>query len=392
MRVFTLLSVFVLGIHQAAADPSKANTFQKARVFPEIALRGYGKVSGRFLETQAKDASLLELVCEDEAKAKLTQAKYLSDLALLPGVHPIVLETSRGKLNAWAAEGQGMVAAVQIAKKVYIAAGKDESALIRVLKESTANVAKRSSKAVTEVPMWLDRWDKFGFRFYYSPWTTPPGTKTGSDYDITKEFEFAEKNDRSGLLLWANRNEIDTAEGLSNEGFWYWALRETAAKKLPVSLNIQSGGNGMGASWFFNRYRNQLTSKMPQFCGAFYTVATPYFGGPGMLSWSATTAKDTDLGMLQDIVRRSMKYPNVTTILEPHGELRHGAHDIFIEYGPVADAGYRKFLQARYPDLNALNAAWGTRFVRWEDIRVPEVASFLGTAGSGSYWDLAGRV
>ena len=172
-----LLTVVFFGCEKAPTERQEVKKAKEAspstgkqadaKKLPEIALRGYGKVSGTFRETPPKDASLLELVCEDEAKAKLTQAKYLSDLVELPGVQATTVKTRQGPLNAWTAETQGLVAAIQIGNKVTIVAGKDEAALNRALAGSQADVAKRSSKAQVEVPMWLDRWDKFGFRFYY---------------------------------------------------------------------------------------------------------------------------------------------------------------------------------------------------------------------------------
>lgn len=378
MRLFKLLflSVLMCGCSKVSSGGKAATELEEGKTLPEIALRGYGKVSGVLREMRGKNASFLEIACEDESKAKLTHAKYLSDLTSLPGVQSRSIQTKQGMLNVWDAEGQGMIAAIRVGNKVFVVAASGEAGLADALEACKVNLAQGSSKAETEVPMWLDRWDQFGFRFYYRPWEVPPGTKTPSDYDVVKEFEFAEKNDRSGFVFWADQNAIDMAEGMTNEVWWDWAFRETVARKLPVGLNITCGSFGEG--WYYNRYRDQLTSKMPQYCGNYYRTADPYFGGTGILSWSATTARDAELGGLQNTVRRAVQHANVTTILEPHGELRHGAQDILMEYGPVADIGYRKFLQSRYPSINALNAAWGGQCSSWNEVRVPEVASFLG--------------
>lgn len=366
--LFTIVLVFA----QEAPEAASAGL---SREFPAELLRGYGKISGTFLGEPGK--SLLELTCESEEKAALAQAKYLSDLGVLPGVAAGDLSLGDSGISAWKVEGQGMIAAVRSGARVFIGAAETETGLAAVLKEKLgAKVQREDSIASVEVPMWLNRWDKYGFRFYYRAWELPPGAKAYADYDFSKEFEFAEKMDRSGLIFWANTEDLDTAEGLTNEAWWNWALRSTAAKKLPVGLNISTGTPGRG--WFFNRYRDQTMAKMPQFTGNYHMVANPYFGGSGALSWNATTAKDAELGILQGIVARALENPNVTSVLEPHGELRHGAQDIFVEYGPVADATFQTFLKDRYKTVEALNAAWGSKFADWSGVRVPEVASFLG--------------
>jgi len=358
-----------------------------AEEFPEVDLRGYGKVSGKLWKTTDGKASLLEITCTDEEKAKLTQAKYLSDLGLLPGVTAASLKVGDADVHTRLAEGQGVITALRGDTHVFIGAAEDDTALASLLQSALGSrISQLSSQTEVEVPMWLDRWDRFGFRFYYRPWEAQPGVRQ-QEYDFSKEFEFAEANDRSGFLFWAGGEEIDTAEGLTNEAWWNWALKDTTSKKLPVAVNIMTGGVGKG--WFFNRYRDQTMAKMPQFCGTFHTIANPYFGGSGSLSWNATTAKDAELALLQDIVSRAVQLPNVTSILEPHGELKHGGQDIFLEYGPVADATFQTFLEKRYSSISALNAAWNTNFTAWNEVRVPEVASFLGW-NEGAF-DLSGE-
>ena len=75
-------SVFAGRLH--AAPPSAPRTV----VYPPVKLRGYGLVAGIFAATEidGQSAGALRIVCQNQAKAKLVQAKYLSDLQLLPGV------------------------------------------------------------------------------------------------------------------------------------------------------------------------------------------------------------------------------------------------------------------------------------------------------------------
>lgn len=130
-----------------------------------------------------------------------------------------------------------------------------------------------------------------------------------------------------------------------------------------------------------NRFREQSQQKMPQYAGDFYRVGSQEMGGQGVMSWNAQEAEDAELGVLQTSIRRFAKDPNVVSFLEPHGELDHGPHDVFLEYGPVADRTYRAYLQMKYKTVAALGARWfndAKHFKSWDEIRVPEIASFEG--------------
>jgi len=367
----------------------KAGTFATAGPaplqLPPVALRGYGKVAGDFsrLRLASGAASVLQLRCADVAHARLLHAKYLSDLSLLPGVAKGTLNIGKNRIAIQAVTGQGSIAALRAAGTVFILTAPTQADLRRLI-ASGFNGKKVVPAAVvsqpeTTVPMYLDRWDKFGFRFYYRPWELPKGA-TDQTYDVTQEFDFARQQDRSGLVFWDDQYATDTAEGLMNYVWWDWAAQAARQKHLPVAIN-DSGGAGSATTWLLNRYRNETQQKMPGYVGGFYRVASADLGGQGVVSWNAQAAEDVQLGLLQSSIRRFAPVPNVVSWLEPHGETKHGPHDIFLEYGPVADANYRRYLQAKYKTLAAVNARWfgGARGLQsWDAVRVPELATFLG--------------
>lgn len=341
------------------------------------ALRGYGTIASKFWKLkQPAGASLLRIDCESGSKAQLLHAKYLSDLRLLPGVKSLALPN---QLQASEIEGQGAVCALRDGKQVLVVTAPTSSALAQAVaaQVKAAGGRKLVSQAEVEVPMWLDRWDKFGFRFYYRPWMMPKaGEGNQRGYDITREFSWAQEQDRSGLVFWDNQMQVDSGEGLMAHSFWDWAQAWSRDKGLPVGINDEAGFGP--PSWLANRYRDENAQRMPGFVGTLHGVGEHSMGGVGWLSWSAGHAKDVELGLLQSSVRRWAKEPNVTTFLEPHGELRHGMHSLLLEYGEVADKGYRQFLRQQYSTLSALNARWKTSHAGWDAVRVPELASFAG--------------
>ncbi len=345
----------------------KAPSTAPSERYAPVELRGYGTVAGA-VWNQAS-GSVLEIDCQDADKAKLLQAKYLSDLQVLPGVK----ENVENNLTSYSIDGQGSIAAFQDGAKVVIFSATTSENLDSL---SRQNQPLGESTAQVDVPMWLDRWDKFNFRHYYWPWQLPKG-QTDATYDFTHEFDYAQQMNRAGILLGGGPLATDSADGMWNSGFANWVAEEASKRNLPVDLHFAANASSE-PTWFLNRYREQTQLKMPGFTGNFHSLMSPELGAQGVLSWSATTAEDDRLSLLQQQYRRLVASPNVTSILEPHGELKHGNQDIFLEYGPVADAGYRRYLQGKYRTLEALADRWGVRLNSWDEVRVPEIASFAG--------------
>ncbi|MCF7676498.1 MAG: hypothetical protein K9M97_14205 [Akkermansiaceae bacterium] len=71
-----------------------------------------------------------------------------------------------------------------------------------------------------------------------------------------------------------------------------------------------------------------------------------------------TQLAGAEMSVLQKIWRDYSKLDTTIEYLEPHGELRHGEHDILTEYGPAADRSYRDFLKQRHGDLKTLSQRW----------------------------------
>ena len=350
---------------------------------PAANLRGYGRIAARF--TTGADASVTRVEAQDVARAQLLQAKFLSDLSLLPGVDEITLPG--GKISARRVAGQGVVAAVRAGTNVFLVAATDAQKASDALRNAGASGGV--SRAQVAVPMWLDRFDRFNFRFYYRPWEVPPG-QNGADYDFTPEFDFARAQNRAGLVFWNDMLANDSAEGLMNYGFWDWAYGEAKKRDLPVGINSTFAA----PTWMLNRFRDQTQLKMPGFVGNFHRLTSAGLGGDGVISWASQSGQDADLGQIQSSIARFARDGNVTSLLEPHGELYHGAQDIFMEYGPVADASYRQFLRGKYGTINALNARWNAGIARaaplqsWDAVRVPELVHFAGW--NAQSLDLAG--
>ena len=111
--------------------------------------------------------------------------------------------------------------------------------------------------ADAKVPMYLDGWDKYGFRFYYRPWETPAGSRW-KDYNVLDEFDFAKRLGGLGFVFWAKPDETDTGPGLTNKHWWDWAARAARRRDLPIVVNTVRST----PTWLLNAYRDQVMAKM----------------------------------------------------------------------------------------------------------------------------------
>lgn len=166
------------------------------------------------------------------------------------------------------------------------------------------------------VPMWLDRWDKYGLMSYYAPGQTPPhAPNDGADYDFNTDLHFAKDHDL-GLVLWTNALTVDSAEGMTDVQVWSYLQVRAKQMGIPVHINLQ---NAWPIVWMGNRYREETQLKAPQFLGGFYGVA--HDSGPsGAISWNSQAGEDALLGVLQETVRNFAGDPNIVGWLEPHAE------------------------------------------------------------------------
>jgi len=134
--------------------------------FPPVKLRGYGTLSGTFTPglVAEKPVSMLKIVCEDEAKAKLVLAKYLSDLQELAPVKDASIQGPSGTIPVYEAAGQGYLLAGRDGMSVFIFTAPAAGLLAQWAKQELPAGDALVFKKEVDVPMALDRFDKYGFQ------------------------------------------------------------------------------------------------------------------------------------------------------------------------------------------------------------------------------------
>ena len=357
--------------------------------FPTKKLRIYGEVTGKYW-ISSTGGSLLEIICQDAEHARLLQAKYLSDLAELPpATQPGQITVGSATITIQSAPDVGVVAALRKGNTVILATAKDANGMTQLLTAGlVGDPVMWTSVAEGKVPMYLDRFDKYGFRFYYAPGNLKPGPDGRSDplYDSSEDFDFAQAT-HGGILVWSTGYPSETAEGLNNDALWSWSLSEAKERGLAFGLNLGISGS---ATWNYNRHPESLMQSPPGFLGTYY--GSMNYGIANIVSWTSADGTDAMLGQIQNTVRQYKDTENITSWLEPHEELGGGPADLFVEAGPLSDANYQAYLRGKYQTVQALSQRWygnPTTLNTWDMVRAPELADFLGWGPDAV--DLAGE-
>lgn len=353
-RISSLAQV-VLGISFVALFAS-AGTPERLE---SRALRGYGRA---WAELAADDTVAIH--AESPEKAALWAARYLHVNAARVA-KPGVVRLPDGTYTQVSLEGD----------TVRIRHSADEP---------TPGVA---ADVLPAIPMYLNSWDDFAFRFYYWPGRSPREmTGQGPDwgeYDPRPEFDFAKRNADSGFIFWCDSHPNSYAKGLMDNPLWDWSYRLAKDRHLPIVLNT----NFSVPYWLVDAFREENEQHAPQFAGSYHSVGEPGHAG-AFLSWASEKARRIGLASWRDLVRQ-YNADEVIELLEPHGELNHGDYTVFIEHGPLADASFRAFLRETYQSPAAVARRWHDDSIRaWDDCTLPEIAEFAGW-GPGAI-DLAG--
>ena len=319
-------------------------------------LRFYGHVSS---ETKSLKGGVSDFVitAESEEKAKLWQAKFLSDL-VADGVSATRGSAAAGTEDLYEVPG-GWMAALRIGRRVHLLHAPTAEAIRAV--QGTRGVPK----AEVDVPMALDGYDKCAFRFYCSPGAKPQGVDV---YDEAEYVEFCRANGL-GLVFWTGPHWADTAARVITDGQWGYLVDLARRAKVPVSLNFER--TDFPLRDFFPA---DMNARQPGYVGGFVRLGGPHYGGASHLSIDHPAANAHMYAGLQDVLRR-YDTENVIGLHEVNGELCHGNHNMFLNYGPEADRSFRAFLRERY----------GRNF---PNAHCPEIAEFAGYGPKAQ--DLAG--
>ena len=376
LRILILTLILLPGIVLAQSS-FKPLTYGIDSQFQQT-LAGYGRIQVWQINTSLSGSRAWLVDCENDANAQLLQAKFLSDAQN----HPNGGQTFKQQQTQcfMTASGHG-IGAVRVKNMVCLFTLDDPRKLSNFARtlasDAKCNQADLQWASDTKVPMYLDRFDQHGFRFYYRPFELP-SKDVAETYDPITEFDYAKEHGDLGFVFWNSLNPITTGEGFMNHGWWSWGLEAAAKRNLPVQVN--TGMSYHAPNWLSNLHPQAVTDKMPQFVGGMHRIADPHLGGQGVVLMGDNVIRRSALALIQKDVTHFSKLDNITSYLEPYGEVHHGQQDLFLDFGPQVDKAYSQWLMERYHNLNVLNLRWyGQQTLKqWTDVKFPEVAYFFG--------------
>ena len=205
-------------------------------------------------------------------------------------------------------------------------------------------------------------------------------------YDFNSGLDFAEKSNRMGVIFWDGELGIDTSAGEMKYPAWDWAMAGARARQIPGGINFLISG----PLWFTNEFRDETMLKARDYLGNWIE---PGRGRPdeGALSFSSEHGRDVILSAVQRTVRQYHNYPNIISWEDPDGEMPFTPQLLMMDYGPTADAGYRRYLTEKYHDAETVSRRWygDDRLKSWNDVHVPQLTHFRGDGPDAI--DLAGK-
>lgn len=102
-----------------------------------------------------------------------------------------------------------------------------------------------------------------------------------------------------------------------------------------------------------------LVDRMPDMLQVGEDGRTRRFGSRRHYCFSHTGYRHEAARITQAVAERYGEHPAVTAWQTDN---EYGCHDTVVSYSSAAAAGFREWLRSRYPDVPALNDAWGTVF------------------------------
>ncbi|MEV0005766.1 beta-galactosidase [Micromonospora sp. NPDC050980] len=183
--------------------------------------------------------------------------------------------------------------------------------------------------------------------------------------------------------VWAEDVELMRRAGVNlvSVGIFSWALLEPAPGRyefgwLDRALDLlHAGGIGVDLATATASPPPWLAHRHPETLPRRADGALLWPGGRQAYCPSSPVFRDRSLALVEAVAKRYAAHPAVV-LWHVSNEL--GCHNVHC-YCDVSAEAFRRWLRARYQDLDALNAAWGTafwsqRYHDWAEVNPPRTA------------------
>ena len=182
---------------------------------------------------------------------------------------------------------------------------------------------------------------------------------------------------------WIMPLQMDCSDGLNYNVGTDWKYAEAAKRGLPMFFSYSYGAVG-GANWMARRFGAYMEQPADFLQGGFYATQLFYKAQP-QLSWHSRDAQGYVTANFMAGMQRYAGQPTTLGCMEPHGELSPEPwYFMHADYSRFAQDSWRGYLQKRGLDLPTLARMYARPddpFPAWEQVPVPEFATFAGLPG-----------
>ena len=338
-------------------------------------IRGYGPVTAKFLTLQDKASGQSVVVSTfnaDSASHALTiVSKYLADLTLSPGVTVSSLTAAKRQFRLISVATGDKYTGCVVGHSGYVLAAAKAEELQRLLGAEAAFAGPTVVTGVTKYPMYLDRFDRFGWGFYsFADAENDWHSNVLADEDWCAKHGF-----RYELYLQPGGFNGESF-GISDIPQTRWKVDEAKKRGLAIAAHLY------GAMPTAPAYSDGFEQPAPFLETGWYNWSYDCKTQPHM-SWLDPEGRDYYARQTGEQMQLLVNEPNQTAWLSPFAENGgDGWYDLNNDFSPAATANWRSTLQGKRLSLSPLSAMYNrppdAPFHSWGEVPVPEFATFAG--------------
>jgi hypothetical protein len=340
-------------------------------------MRGYGKIKLTTETVAGANGAPVRFWRFDATSAvhaATVAGKFLADITLSPGVEKAPQDVAGKTFSMVTVPGGSVYTAFAKGEVGYVLAAADKSTLQAFL---TASPALAQMTTDLSYPVYLDRFDRYGWGFYgFAPeWN---GVSPGHGVEPTdplEDLDFCAKHDFR-FEIWVEPGQIDNSYSINEWTAIDWELAEADKRHIPLSVRFY--GNMPHA----REYGRAFEQPAPFLQGGWH--------GPDMAqktfphqSWFDPMGRLYMARQSQQLMEPLNDRTDLGSWMSPYGELYHdGWYNMHADYGPSATADWRTTLRDKnhltLAQVSAMYARGDKPFQSWSEVPIPEMATFAG--------------
>lgn len=351
------------------------------------ATRGFGPVTATYVRVTSPDGSANVFAARFDAsspeKAAAVLGKFLSDLKLSPDAKDVEITVAGKTFPGVVLAGGATYTGVTVGDAAFVIAAIDAKVLHQFAGASAAFTAAEAQATNLKYPNYLDRFDKYGWGFYgYAGVHGELNWKAsaGADPDPVEDLKWAAKHDFRADF-WLDATQFDRSWGLLYWPELQWKFE--LAKKLNFPVSTRVYGQVPWVPWMMDMYEEPAWWNQNGYHGnqpgqGLYWKAIPH------QSWFDHDSQLYMARQTQEQMKRVMDQ-DVLSWMHPHGEVVHNEwYNLHADYSPKATANWRAELRDKHKlSLDEVSKMYNrvTPFKSWDEVTVPEFATFAGLPG-----------